>query len=124
MILGIGCDLIEIARIERAIERNPHFFERVYTPEEREYIASKRVETAAGLFAAKEAVAKALGTGFRGFLTDSIRILPDELGRPCCTLSGGALKRARELGVTNIHVSVTHTQMTAAAFAVAEGGGA
>ena len=126
MILGIGIDLCEIQRISEAIER-PRFLERVYTPAERARIEAapgvRQSEIAAGLFACKEAVAKALGTGFTGFFADAIEITPDDLGRPVCALSGGALKRATELagdGGFRVWVSITHEGGFAAAQAIIE----
>ena len=121
MILGIGLDLCDIGRIKEAIE-NEHFLERVYTPAERERIraasAVRRGEIAAGAFAAKEAVAKALGTGFLEFGPDAIEIVPDAQGRPTCTL----YRRARALaGSARIHVSITHESGMAAATAILEG---
>lgn len=127
VILGVGIDLCEIERMAKAIER-PRFLERVYTPAERARIEAaggvRRGEIAAGLFAAKEAVAKSLGTGFVGFFADAIEILPDEKGRPACVLSGGALKRASDLaggGSFRVWVSVTHESGMAAAQAILEG---
>lgn len=120
MIVGIGCDMIAIERIRRAMERNPRFTERIFTEAERAYIAVKRPETAAGIFAAKEAVAKALGTGFRGFMPDSIEIVPDALGKPVCTLYGAARQQADRIGARVTHVSITHTEDIACAFAVSE----
>ena len=90
MILGVGLDLADIARIERAIEK-PHFLERIYSEEERARIAQKGAQTAAGYFAAKEAVAKALGTGLRGFGMWDICIHNDDLGKPVAILKNGAL---------------------------------
>ena len=125
MIAGIGIDLCQIERIRGAIER-PRFLERVYTPAERERIlgagALRRSEIAAGLFAAKEAVAKALGTGFSGFFADAVEILPDALGRPTCVLHGKALERAAALCGPDyrILVSVTHEAGMAAAVAILE----
>ena len=126
MILGIGLDLCDIGKIERAIER-PRFLERVYTPAERARIeaasGARRAEIAAGMFAAKEAVAKALGTGFTGFFADAIEITPDDAGRPVCALSGGALKRASALAAGapfRVWVSVTHDAGFAAANAILE----
>ena len=120
MIRGIGLDLCDIGRIERAIEKE-HFLERVYTPGERERIlaarGARRGEIAAGMFAAKEAVAKALGTGFAGFGPDAVEILPDDQGRPTCALYG----RARVLaGDARVHVTVTHESGFAAATAIIE----
>lgn len=126
MILGIGLDLCEIERAERAVER-PRFLERVYTSGERARImgasGKRRGEIAAGTFAAKEAVAKALGTGFDGFFADSVEILPDESGRPVCRLAKGAKARADALcgeGGWQIWVSVTHENGMAAAMAILE----
>ncbi len=127
MILGIGMDLCEISRLEKAIEK-PRFLERVYTAAERERIegakGARRGEIAAGLFACKEAVSKALGTGFVGFFPDAIEVLPDDLGRPRCALAGGAFKRASELagGDFRLWVTITHEAGLAAATAVIEKG--
>lgn len=122
MILGIGLDLCDIRRIEGAIERE-QFLKRVYTPREQARITSaagvRRGEIAAGMFAAKEAVAKALGTGFDGFFADAVEILPDEKGRPVCTLYKGALERA---GDARVWVSITHESGMAAATAILESG--
>lgn len=119
MIVGIGTDLIDIPRIERAIQR-PRFLERVYTPGERERIAQRGPDTAAGLFAAKEAVAKGLGTGFRGFFTQDVEIGWDELGRPVVQLHGGAKARLDALGGTAVHLSISHAAGFAQAFCVIE----
>lgn len=128
MILGIGLDLCQIERIERAIAR-PRFLERVYTPAERARIeaasGARRAEIAAGLFAAKEAVAKALGTGFVGFFADAVEVLPDAAGRPLCRLEGGARERAVALcggDDFTLWVSVTHDAGFAAAMVVLEAG--
>ena len=116
-------DLCDIERMEKAIER-PRFLERVYTERERARIlaanGARRGEIAAGLFAAKEAVAKALGTGFNGFGPQDIEITPDALGRPVCTLH----KRAADLAQGGrVHVSITHERGMAGATAVLEGEG-
>ena len=126
VILGVGIDLCAIERMAKAIER-PRFLERVYTPAERARIEAagevRRGEIAAGLFAAKEAVAKALGTGFSGFFADAVEITPDDLGRPVCALTGGALKRACALSggqPFRVWLSVTHEGGFAAVVAVLE----
>ena len=128
VILGVGMDLCQVERVAKAIER-PRFLERVYAPAERTRIEAageaRRAEIAAGLFAAKEAVAKALGTGFDGFFADAIAITPDEKGRPTCALSGGALARADELAggrPFRCWVSITHERGFAAATAIIETG--
>ena len=81
--LGIGNDIIEIKRIEKAVSKKS-FVKKVYTEKEIEYIISKgnRAESYAGKFSAKEAVSKALGTGVRGFSPNDIEILNNELGKP------------------------------------------
>ena len=120
MILGVGLDLCEIARMEKAIA-NEHFLERVFTEKERARIrAAKGVragEIAAGTFAAKEAVAKALGTGFDGFGPADIEIAPDGHGRPVCTVYNNALTI---LGGGRLHVTITHESGMAAATAIWE----
>ena len=123
MILGVGLDLQDVERIERAISK-PHFLERIYSEEERAQIAKKGAQTAAGYFAAKEAVAKALGTGFAGLGPWDIEIVPDDLGRPRCTLSGGALARAEALcgKGPRVWLSITHENGMAAAMAILESG--
>lgn len=120
MIAGIGLDLCAIGRMEKAIERE-RFLERVYTERERERIRAasgmRRGEIAAGLFAAKEAVAKALGTGFDGFGPADIEIAPDARGRPECALHNRAAALA---GGRSIRVSITHESDMAAAVAILE----
>ena len=125
MIAGIGLDLCEIERMKRAIQR-PHFVDRVFTAAEAGRIRAaseiRRGEIAAGLFAAKEAVSKALGTGLAGIGTAEIEIIPDDAGCPRCALYGKAQDRARALcgeGFT-VWVSITHESGMAAATAVLE----
>ena len=72
------------------------------------------------MFAAKEAVAKCLGTGFSNFGPSSIEILKDEIGKPTVVLNNNALKRADELNIKTIHISISHTNDFAAAQCVAE----
>ena len=119
-ILGVGLDLCDIRRIRRALE-NPRFTQRAFTPGERARIDERGEQTAAGLFAAKEAVSKALGTGFDGFFLDKVEIYWDEKGCPHCRLDGGALERFDAMGGQAIHVSITHQGDMAAAMAVVEG---
>jgi holo-[acyl-carrier protein] synthase len=122
---AVGLDAIEIVRVAEAIERHgERFLARVYTDEERR-IASALGDAAsqffAGRFAAKEAVLKALGTGYaQGLAFREVEIRRDEAGAPHVALSGVAGERARELGITKILVSITHTRSDAHAVAVAE----
>lgn len=120
MIIGLGMDLMDIGRIERALERHPRFIERVYSPTEQHAIQKRGAQTAAGYFAAKEAVAKALGTGFRGFSMRDISIEPDALGCPQVCLQGGAQKRLEAIRGGRVLVSITHVSGMAAAVAVIE----
>ena len=123
MILGVGTDICEIARIAKAME-NPRFLERWFTQAEREYISSRGAASAAGIFAAKEAVAKALGTGFSGFGADKIEILRDECGKPFCVLHAGAKSRAAAIGADEVLISISHDGGMALAFALAQTGSA
>ena len=121
MIIGIGTDIIEIDRIKAAIERTPSFLNKAFTEKEIELFKVKemRVETIAGNFAAKEALSKALGTGFRGYSLQDFEILRDQLGKPIVNIS----KKAREkIGgrVLNINVSISHNKSNAIAFAIVE----
>lgn len=116
MILGVGLDLADVERIERAIQKQ-HFLERIFSEEERSHIAQKGAQTAAGYWAAKEAIAKALGVGFRGFGMWDISVHNDESGKPEAVLQGGALERLNALG-GKITLSITHSQGFAAAVAI------
>lgn len=116
-IVGLGIDLCAIDRIERAMH-NPHFTKRAFTEGEIARIQQKGAQTAAGYFAAKEAIAKALGTGFDGFFFDAIEIAPDARGCPHATVTGRALSRMQELGGDAIMLSITHESGNAAAVAI------
>ena len=123
-LLGVGVDLCGVARIERAIEKE-HFYERVFTPEERAYLDPKgksRAQSAAALFAAKEAVAKALGTGFSGGVMPwNISVVHDEKGAPGAELSGAAKERLEQMGGAGVRISLSHEGDSAIAFAVIGG---
>ena len=124
MILGIGLDMIEIERVGRAITRQ-RFRERVYTGAERDWLASSawRAERAAGRFAAKEAAAKALGTGIGRVRWVDIEVTAEDTGRPGIRLYGEAARAAAELGVERMWVTITHDRGRAAACVIAEGDG-
>lgn len=113
---GIGIDLLEIERMERALERHPRLAERIFTEAEREYAAQRARpgRHLAARFAAKEAVVKALGlTG--GFGLREIEVIAGE--PPTVRLSGGAAEAAQGL---EIRISLTHSRDNAAAVAFAE----
>jgi holo-[acyl-carrier protein] synthase len=118
MILRTGVDLIEISRIEEVIARHgKHYLERIYTPTELEQ-CGKRTESLAGRFAAKEAVAKALGSGIGDVMWKEIEILGDENNAPVLSLHGAARQKADELGLTKWSVSISHSQSLAMAVAL------
>ena len=119
MILGLGNDIVEIERIKLIMARYPgRFLNRIFTPKEQAY-CSKRKEPAlhfAGRFAAKEAVVKALGTGFsQGLRWQDFEILPNALGKPDVFLSPAA---ADLLGRPSLLVSISHSDHYATAVAL------
>jgi holo-[acyl-carrier protein] synthase len=122
---GIGVDAVEIARVERACSRTPGLLGRLFTERERAHCTTRcgdlRFGGLAGRFAAKEAVAKAFGTGLRGFGWRDVEVLADELGRPAVTLHGNAASLAQRLGAERIHCSISHTADLAIAQVVLEG---
>lgn len=119
MILGIGTDMIEIARIEKACEKEA-FLTRTFTKQECRQ-AKGNASMLAGNFAVKEAVAKSFGTGFRNFMPIDIEVLRDNLGKPFVVLYKGAEETAREMGMSVIHASITNTAEYALGFVVGEG---
>jgi holo-[acyl-carrier protein] synthase len=121
-ILGLGVDICEIARMERALDRHPSLRERVFTPEEIAYCDSRArpAESYAGRFAAREAVIKALG-GYRGRGWRDISVTRAPTGAPAIRLEGNAKRRADQLGVTSVLITFTHERANAVAFAVAVG---
>ncbi len=118
MILGVGCDIIEISRIEKAMAKG-NFLDRCFTEREREYFSMHKncAESVAAGFAAKEAVSKALGTGISGFSFTDIEILHSENGRPYVQLTGGAAAIAHENN-GRVSVSMSHCRDMAIAYAV------
>lgn len=119
MIIGIGTDIIEIERVKSVIEKTK-FMERFFTPQERQYLREKKAESTAGYFAAKEAVVKAMGTGFSGFKWTDIEIVKTN-SVPGVVLHGGAIEVARKKGIQRIHLSISHSKLYAVSTAVAEG---
>lgn len=119
MIHGIGTDIVEIVRVKKALEVQS-FLKNFSQAEQRLFHKKKPEETAAGHFAAKEAVAKALGTGFSGFGPEHIEILRNAVGKPYAVLHGEAQNIAENLGICKMHVSISHCKDYATAFALAE----
>ena len=126
MILGIGLDLVEIDRLARVLSIHGRRFEdRVFTPEESAYCATRRdrVQALAARFAAKEACLKALGSGeAEGLGLRQVEVQKEATGRPSIRLFGAAAARADAIGVRRIHVSLTHQPRTAGAFVILETG--
>jgi holo-[acyl-carrier protein] synthase len=124
MIVGTGIDLVEIDRIQHAIERyGPRFLNRVYTPAEQAYCLRKRksAESFAARFAAKEAGAKALGTGISfGVSWLEFEVVRQLSGRPTLRFHGRAAQIAARLGVARAALSLTHTASLAQASVVLE----
>ena len=125
MQLRQGIDLVECDRIARMLERHSdRFTERVLTPAERERAAkfNNPVQFIAGRWAAKEALMKMIGTGWRGQIAwTDMEILPDKLGQPIVSLTGETARIAQELGLTKVSVTITHTKQHAAASAIGVG---
>lgn len=121
MIIGIGTDIIEIERIEKAIKRNKNFLDKLFTKDENILFKSKsmRTEVIAGNFAAKEAISKALGTGVRGFSFKDIEILRDELGKPIAKLNEKVEDKIENKSY-KLNISISHNNTSAIAFAVLE----
>ena len=128
MIYGVGMDMLEIRRMNKIMEGKAaqRFLERILTLAERNLAATRKgrfSEFIAGRFAAKEAVVKALGCGIGksvGF--QDIEVLPDALGKPCCTIAAPALARlSLPLDSTlRVHLSITHSESMAAAYVIIE----
>ena len=108
-IYGIGTDIIEISRIEKAINQTALFKKKVYTEKEIEHIEKKKNPYAsyAGRLASKEAVSKAFGTGVYGFSLSDIEILNDEMGKPYVTLYNAIEEKAQGLV---IQISISHSR--------------
>ena len=120
MIVGIGNDIIEIERVEKAISKEG-FIAKVYTQREIENIVKRgnRAETYAGIFSAKEAISKAIGTGVREFSLTDLEILNDDLGKPYVVVSeklDKILKTKKE--DYQIEISISHSRKYATAMAI------
>jgi len=123
MILRTGVDLIEIDRVADVVRRHgDRYLDRVYTAAELEQ-ARGNAQSLAGRFAAKEAVAKALGTGIGPVGWQEIEVLGDDQNAPKLQLSGAAQARAAALGIEQWSVSISHSMTHAVAFAVGIGEG-
>ncbi|MDY0203629.1 MAG: holo-[acyl-carrier-protein] synthase [Desulfovibrio desulfuricans] len=122
MIVGLGVDIVELARIEKSLTRfGRRFAEKVLSPEEMAAMPTLTVNYIAGRFAVKEAAVKALGTGFsQGIGPTLVETVATSGGKPQLRLHGAALQCARDLGVTSCHVSISHDRSSAVAVVVLE----
>jgi holo-[acyl-carrier protein] synthase len=124
-IIGIGTDIIECLRIAQMIERHGELFiRRVYTEHEIAYCSTKKAATQhyAGRWAAKEAVLKALGTGWvRGISWRDVEVRNKVGGAPTVALRGGAKEVLERSGIARMHISISHCRSHAIAYAIAEG---
>ena len=122
-IIAHGIDLVDCPRIEEMIKRHKgRFINRVFTPAEQKYAKKNRdhIEKLAGRFAAKEAVLKLLGTGWRGKIAwTDIEVANNASGQPEVKLAGEVKKIANKMGIKQISISITHTANFAIASAVA-----
>ncbi|WP_405216127.1 holo-ACP synthase [Agrococcus sp. Ld7] len=120
MIIGLGVDVVDLARFERAMARTPRLRERLFAPEELEVGGEPRaVHSLAARFAAKEAAQKAIGTAAGVAWVDFV-VLQSEDGKPVLELRGAAAARAQAIGVAHVHVSMSHDAGIATATVIAE----
>lgn len=120
--IGLGIDLCRIGRMRRMME-NEKFLSRFFSSEEQAYVSGRGrmgPDSAAAIFAAKEAAVKALGTGFGAVRPQDVVILHDASGQPYYDLRGAAQERMRELNGRRMHLSMTHEEDMAAAVAILE----
>jgi len=115
VIVGVGIDVCDLGRFSASIERRPGLVSRLFTPAE----AARPIASLAARFAAKEALAKALGAP-TGLVWLDAEVISDSDGRPRFAVRGTVAERARVLGVVNIHVSLSHDGMIASAVVICE----
>jgi holo-[acyl-carrier protein] synthase len=115
MIVGVGIDVVDISRFGESLSRTPGLTDRLFTPAE----ASRPLASLAARFAAKEALAKALGAP-SGLHSQDAEVVSESSGRPLFTLRGSVLARASELGVASVHLSLSHDAGIASAVVVLE----
>ncbi len=123
MTVGIGIDLVDVDRFRRSLERTPTMRTRLFTEVELAYVAVQAdpVPSLAARFAAREAVMKALGVGLGAFGFHEVWVERADSGRPSLAFTGRALELSDRAGVERWHLSLTHTDLTAAAYVVADG---
>ena len=115
MIFGVGVDLVDLARFERAIEKTPELIEKIFASSERD----GSVQTLAGRFAAKEAVIKAVGDP-SGLKWHEVLVSKDSLGKPLVSTVGASAEFVAAKGISSLHLSISHDAGKAIAMVVAE----
>jgi holo-[acyl-carrier protein] synthase len=123
VIYSIGTDIIDVSRIKRAIERNERFVEKIYTDNEISYCMSKanKYESFAARFAAKEAVMKAIGTGWDGYINwMDIEVLNTDMGKPYIVTYNATSDFVKAHSISRIHLSISHERNYALAYAILE----
>ena len=123
MVIGIGIDIVEVGRIERALQGGEEMANRVFTENELEYCRARRnqYQHFAGRFAAKEAALKALGTGWQeGIRWKDVEVVPGELGQPLLNFQGRAKEILDAAGAKQAQVTITHANEYAVAAVVLE----
>ncbi|MEI7981167.1 MAG: holo-ACP synthase [Bacteroidota bacterium] len=123
MIYGIGTDIIEVNRIQKIMERDTGFRDKIFTAVEIEYCETKKnkYQHYAARFSAKEAMLKAIGTGWRfGIRFADMEVYHDELGKPYIRVFGKAKEWTEQLAISKIHVSLSHVKEMATAIVIIE----
>ena len=125
-VIGVGIDLVEIARFRALLARRPALALRCFSEAERASLARRRdpVPALAARFAAKEATMKALGVGLGAFALAEVEVLSAPTGAPCLQLSGRAARLAAQRGATAFPLSLTHSEQSASALVLAQGAAA
>ena len=121
-VLGIGIDVVDIERFRTSLERTPTMRDRLFTASELEYVADKSdpVPSLAARFAAREAVMKSMGLGLGAFGFHEVWVERADSGVPSLAVVGRAAELAEQRGITRWHLSLTHSDLVAAAYVVAE----
>jgi holo-[acyl-carrier protein] synthase len=120
MIVGIGTDIVEISRIEKSVNKNDRFLERLFSAGEIKMFKEKEsgISTIAANFAGKEAVLKVFGTGMRGLDWSEISIMRDDYGKPIVILEGRALEVSKKCGIDSVMITLSHSKDYAIAYAL------
>ncbi len=119
MIVGIGTDIQIISDFEQK-KNNKKLMSKLFTERELSILEKKSIKSYVGFFCAKEATAKALGTGFVSFMPNDIEVSNDSYGKPFITLKNKALELSQSLNISNINVSISHSGDYCVAFVVCE----